>query len=151
MTFQLGLPQISLGVILLGIIQFLASFWISERLKVELQKENAVFIEKLRWELKVREQAERVAEYMAIARDLKESSSADDYRRTNQLAWELAMWLPENVYRIMGQAIAKPDENNNPLSVVVEVRKALLGESAGNLTQNDIIHHAPGIGKMDNR
>ncbi|MBW8009911.1 MAG: hypothetical protein FVQ83_01540 [Chloroflexi bacterium] len=145
MTFELGLPEIGLGVILLGIIQFLATLWISERLKAELQKGNSVFIEKLRWELKVREQAERVAEYMAIARDLSDQSSPVDYCKTNQLAWELAMWLPEEVYRSLGQALKNPDDETNILSVVVAIRKTLLGESSGNLSQEDIIHHAPGI------
>jgi hypothetical protein len=56
MTFELGLPEISLGVILLGVIQFLATLWFSERLKAELQKENAVFAETIKWDLKVREQ-----------------------------------------------------------------------------------------------
>jgi hypothetical protein len=57
MTIELGLPEISIGVILLGTIQFLASLWISEQLKASLQKENAVFLEKIRWDIKVREQA----------------------------------------------------------------------------------------------
>ncbi len=47
MTFELSLPEISLGVLLLGILQFLASLWISERLKASLQKENSVFLENL--------------------------------------------------------------------------------------------------------
>jgi hypothetical protein len=79
MTIELGLPEISLGGILLGTLQFFASLWISERLKASLQKENAVFLEKIRWVIKVREQAERVAEYMAIARDLKESDTFEVY------------------------------------------------------------------------
>ena len=147
MTFSIGLPEISLGVIAIGILQFLLSLWISERFKASLQTENLVFLEKLRWDLKVREQAERVAEYMAISRDLKENDSSETYRRINRLSWELAMWLPEEVYRAMGQAIAKPNETINPLSVVIDVRKILLGNGAGKLTQDDIIHHAPGIGK----
>lgn len=147
MKITLGLPEIALGVILLGVIQFLASLWISERLKASLQKENAMFLENLKWDLKVREQAAKVAEYMSIARDLKEADSPEEYRRINRLAWELAMWLPEDVYKAMTQAIAKPDGNVNPLSVVINVRRLLLGTASGKLTQDDIIHHAPGIGE----
>jgi len=84
---------------------------------------------------------------MAIARDLKQRGPPEDYREANRLAWELAMWLPADVYRAMGQALANPDSENNPLSVVIEVRKVLLGDDSGNLTQDDIIHHAPGIGE----
>jgi hypothetical protein len=147
MTFTLGLKEIGIGVILLGALQFLLQLWVSERLKASLQKENNVFLEKLRWEMKVREQARGVAEYMAIARDLKESESPENFRKVNQLAWELAMWLPEDIYRAMGRALTKPNEVDNPLAVVVAVRKILLGDSSGNLTQNDILQHAPGIGR----
>jgi hypothetical protein len=143
----LRLPEIALGVILLGTLQFLTSLLISERLKASLQKENAVFLENLRWDLKVREQAAKVANYLAIARDLNETDSQEEYRSINRLSWELAMWLPEDIYRAMGHAIAKPNKDINPLAVVVDVRKILLGATSGNLTQDDIIHHAPGIGK----
>jgi hypothetical protein len=146
MTFELGLPEISLGIILLGTIQFLASLWISERLKAELQKENAAFIETLKWDLKVREQAKRVAEYMALARRLNETSSDSDYESANQLSWELAMWLPDEIYKQMTTAIAQPNQDVNELSVTISVRKILLGEKAGTLGANDIAHHAPGIG-----
>lgn len=150
MTIELGLPEISIGVILLGTLQFLASLWISDRLKASLQKENAVFLEKIRWDIKVREQAERVAEYMAIARDLKESDTSEVYQRANRLNWELAMWLPEDLYKAMMDAIAKPNDKKNPLSVVVAIRKYLLGAAAGELSQDNIGHHAPGIGKNKN-
>jgi hypothetical protein len=58
------------------------------------------------------------------------------------------MWLPENVYKSISKALASPDENVNPLSVVIDVRKVLLGTKAGDLTSDDVIHHAPGIGKQ---
>ena len=150
MIIELGLPEISIGVILLGTVQFLATLWVSERLKASLQKENVVFLEKIRWDIKVREQAERVAEYLAIARDLNESDSSETYRRVNRLNWELAIWLPEDLYKAMMDAVAKPDDDNNPLSIVVAIRKYLLGDAAGELSQNNIGHHAPGIGKYIN-
>ena len=57
------------------------------------------------------------------------------------------MWLPTEVYRALGKALTKPDKDRNPGSVVIDVRKVLLGNAAGNLTQDDVIVHAPGIGK----
>ena len=98
-------------------------------------------------ELKAKERAERVAEYMSLARMLKDGSSEGEYLKANRLSWELAMWLPADVYRSMGKAISKPNSEHNPLSVVISVRKELLGNAAGDLTQEDIIHHSPGIGK----
>jgi hypothetical protein len=47
----------------------------------------------------------------------------------------------------MVQAIANPNQVNNELTVVIAVRKLLLKEKAGNLTEDQIAHHAPGIGK----
>ena len=89
MTLEIGLPEVSAGVILFAVLQYLTSIWISERLKTSLQKEHSTFLENLKWDLKVREQAVRVAEYLAFARNLK---------------------------------------------------------NAGNLTTENIAHHAPGIG-----
>jgi hypothetical protein len=147
MSIKLGLLEISIGVVLLSTLQFFVTLWITERLKASLQKENAKFVEKIRWDLKVREQAERVAEYMAMASDLKETDNEDTYRRANQLNWELAMWLPEDLYKAMVSAIALPnDPGNNPLSVVVAIRKYLLDTDEGELTSDNIAHHAPGIG-----
>jgi len=120
--------------------QFVGGVWLKSSI------ENSVKA-KYDLELKAKERAERVAEYMAIARDLKETSSEDSFSKANRLSWELAMWLPADVYRSMGKALSKPDEETNPLSVAILVRKVLLGANCGDLTQDDIIHHAPGIGR----
>jgi hypothetical protein len=131
----------------LTIMSLIAKTWVVERIKLALQKEHTKFNTDLQWEVKVRERAERVAEYISLARSLKEGSTEDEYRKANRLSWELAMWLPDEIYRQMVGAIANPNESNNELTVVVEVRKLLLKEKAGNLTENQIAHHAPGIGK----
>ena len=144
MTINIGITELSVGVIIIGLLQL----WISECLKASLQRENTKFVEKIRWDIKVREQAERVAEYMSIARNLKETDPPDIYQRANRLNWELAMWLPEDLYNAMMSAIAKPSDKINPLSVVIDIRKYLLGNSAGNLSQNNVGHHAPGIGEI---
>lgn len=147
MTFNLGLPEIGVGVILLASLQFLTSLWISERLKIALQKEHSTFLESLKWDIKVREQAVRVAEYLALARSLKQDSTESDYRKANQLSWELAMWLPDDIYKQMVSAITNPSKHINELTTVVSVRALLLKQKAGNLTSEDIAHHSPGIGK----
>lgn len=148
MTVEIGLAGVSAGIILFAVLQYLASLWISERLKTSLQKEHSQFLEYLKWDLKVREQAVRVAEYLALARNLKEDSPDTDYRKANQLSWELAMWLPEDIYKEMVTSIVSPNEKTNELSTVVSVRKLLLQKEAGNLTTENIAHHAPGIGKV---
>ena len=147
--FTLGWPEISLGVILFGALQYLASLLISERLKTSLQKEHSTFLENLKWELKAREQAVRVAEYLALARSLKDDTPESDYRKANQMSWELAMWLPEEIYKEMVGAITAPNEKANELTTVISVRNLLLKEKAGTLNSDNIAHHAPGIGKRN--
>ena len=147
MDILIGLSSAVSTTVLLGIAAFLARNWFLTRLNLSLRKEHSKFIEEIQWERKTREQAEKVAEYLAFARQLKEKSSEEDYIKANQLSWELAMWLPENIYNETVQAIANPSSNINVLSVVIGVRKLLLKEKAGSLSPKDIGHHAPGIGK----
>lgn len=134
--------------IFLTLVSLVAKTWIVERVKLVLQKEFAQFNTDLQWEVKVRERAERVAEYLSLARSLKKDSTEEEYRKANKLSWELAMWLPDDVYKQMVGAISNPSRNNNELSVVVSIRKILLENKAGNLSENDIAHHAPGIGRV---
>jgi hypothetical protein len=137
-------------VSLLAVVQALVSLWISERLKAALQLENARVYEALRWEVRVREQAAKVAEYLATIRELREDDPPDRYREVNRMSWELALWLPADVYRAMGQALVAPSSVQNELTVLLAVREHLLGTSAGDLTQDEIGVHGPGIGKYRN-
>jgi hypothetical protein len=132
---------------LITLITFISKTWIVERIKLALQKEHTQFNTDLQWEVKARERAERVAEYISLARSLRENSTEEEYRKANRLSWELAMWLPADIYSQMVLAIVNPNQANNELTVVIAVRKLLLKEKAGNLTENQIAHHAPGIGK----
>jgi hypothetical protein len=146
MTLNLGFVEISMGLVLLGALQYVIQLWLSERLKTSLQKEQTAFLERLKWDLKVREQAVGVAEYLALVNSIRDDSP-DDYRKANQMALELAMWLPARIYREMGHGIMKPSPEINNLTTVVKVRELLLGESIGNLTSDDILWHAPGVGR----
>ncbi len=150
MEIWIGIISSVSTTILLAILAFLAKNWFLERLKTSLQKEHSKFLQELQWETKAREQAEKVAEYLALARQLNEESPNEEYVKANQLSWELAMWLPEDVYKETVQAITNPNENINELSAVIAVRSLLLKEKAGNLNQEFVAHHAPGIGKQSN-
>ncbi|MHB1136951.1 MAG: hypothetical protein ACYCXR_08000 [Coriobacteriia bacterium] len=142
MTVTLGLPEVGLAALVLAALQFLVSLWVSERLKASLQKEHAEFLEKLKWGSKAREQAAHVAEYLAFVRYLSDKSPETDFRRANQMSWELAIWLPEDVYREMTRALVNPGPTANDLTTVLAVRRLLLGNDAGNLCSDDIAHHA---------
>lgn len=131
--------------ILIAALKYLLPLWIGERLKTSLRKEHSKFLEDLKWELKAREQAVKVAEYLVLIRDLKNDS---DYKKAMQLSWELAMWLPEEIYKEMGKAAVNETKQTNALTVVISVRKLLLQDKAGNLEPDNVIVHAPGIGKQ---
>lgn len=139
-----------LTVNLLSLISLMAKTWIVERIKLGLQKEHSQFNTDLQWEVKVRERAERVAEYLSLASSLREDSTEEEFRKANRLSWELAMWLPDDIYIQVINAIAHPNERQNNLTAIIAVRKLLLNDKAGKLTENDIAHHAPGIGKLPN-
>jgi len=131
--------------VLVTLFSLIAKTLIVEGIKNAFQKENTQFNTDLQWDVKVRERAERVAEYVSLARSLRTNSSEEEYRNANRLSWELAMWLPEDIYIQVAQSIANPSPILNELTVVIAVRKLLLKENAGNLTENQVAHHAPRI------
>lgn len=152
----------TLIILSIGAIQWLLSMLIKSRLeksieheynkkleeyKLVLQKEYSKFTNELILENKIKEQAEKVAEYLAFARNLKEDSSDEDYVKANKLSWDLALWLPEEIYKEITIALSNPNFKTNPLSVVISVRKLILKDRAGNLNSENIAHHAPGIGR----
>src|SRR5690348_7138368 len=94
---------------LLTVISLVAKTWIVERIKNALQKQHTQFSSDLQWEIKIKERAERVAEYISLARSLSEKSTEEEYRKANRLSWELAMWLPDEIYKQMILAIAAPN------------------------------------------
>jgi len=106
-------------------------------------------LEDYRFELKTREQASQIAEYAALAWTIKDTDNPETYRRVLQLSWQLFLWLPPDVYRKLGKGLVHKDAKELTESLV-EVRKLLLKDSAGNLGIDDIIIHGPGIGKKPN-
>lgn len=143
--------EIPLTIALGAIIVFFARNWIVERLKISLQRELEEFKSDLLWDQKIRVEAGKVAEYLSLVNDLPDNKStleaANDYRRANQLTWELAMWLPDETYKSVVKSIVYPDEKTNTLSTIIQVREILLGNASGNLNQDNIAFHAPGAGQ----
>jgi hypothetical protein len=97
---------------------------------------------------KRREQSFAVAEYVALARSLTETDNQQNYRRANQLAWQLFLWLPADVYRQLGKGLSNPANPEELIASLVAIRKSILEDDAGTLGPDDIIVHAPGIGRL---
>jgi len=94
--------------------------------------------------------SEMVCEYLALAATLeKEVDTKDAYRRANMLAWQLAIILPEPMYRKMVQALVNPSVDNNVLSIVCDVRNwmMMIPVERQTLTSEHLPFHAPGIGE----
>ena len=91
MEIKISLTTASFIVIAFFIIQFLLTNWTKSHIDNSVKVGYSKVIEDYKFDIKVREQATRVAEYLALARRLKETSPESDYERANQLSWELAM------------------------------------------------------------
>jgi hypothetical protein len=133
---------------LFAVLVFLMRQWFVSRLEQSLRKELSLFNADLERSNLIQLRAERVARYLALVHDLPDHNGPD-YREANQLAWELALWLPDDLYRMVVKSIAEESWDLNRLTVIAEVRRYLLGvQAAGNLTSDDIARHSPGIGKV---
>ncbi len=147
LTFQLW-AALGSGVLALAALQFAIGTWLKSRLEGSINHEYDKRLEEFKFQMKVREQAARVAEYMAHASQLKADSPAQDYEKANRMALELAMWLPADTYKHLGPAMANPSKQANPSTVAIDVRRILLGDKAGDLTSENVLCHAPGIGRQ---
>ena len=100
-------------------------------------------MEDLRYDVRIREQAAKTAEYLSLAWQLGADEDKQTYRRANQLGWELALYLPPDVYRHVCAAIATPGDDQNVLTALLAVRQHLLGKQTGDLVADELLLHAP--------
>jgi hypothetical protein len=80
-----------------------------------------------------------IAEYLALASTLRADSPPSDYQQANQIAFQLAMELDADLWRLVARAVAGGTVN--------ELWEAILaaGEpnAEGALTVSDAVVHAP--------
>ena len=136
----------SLLAILVGIVQFLLSIWIKSRLENSIKHEYDKLIEEYKVELNIKDRASKVAEYLAITiggrmdLDIKM-----DIIRANQLAWELALWLPDDLYLELKESLNPLNSNKdsvNEFKTLIKIREFLRKEKT-KLTDNDIFFNQP--------
>jgi hypothetical protein len=138
--------KLTLLFIALAFVQFLLAIWIKFRLEASIKAEKDRLLEEFKYQMRAKEQAAKVAEYFSYYFRLRETSSDEEYRRVNQLGWELALWLPTDVYREVSRAVRLNSDEHNILSSLIAVRK-LLKSQPGDLSPNELFSHAPGVGK----
>ena len=149
MQFIVENAKIIIELLGIVVVQFLATGWVKTRLEASIKLENDRVVEEYKYEIRAKEQAAKIAEYFAYYFRLKAESSESDYRTANKLAWELALWLPQELYLQVREAVVNPDNNSNILSTIVAARKLLL-KNPGSLTSEDIFFHAPNAGLHKN-
>jgi len=149
MTVTFGIPELAIGTLLFTGLQFIVAKWAAERIRASMTRKTAELLEDKKRDERIRLQAAKVAEYLSIAYYLKDDDPSDVYQRANKLGWELALWLPDDLYIKVVRGITERTRDDNPLSVLQDVRKYLLKDKAGGLTQDNIAHHYPEIGNTN--
>lgn len=96
---------------------------------------------------KARDVIEKLTAYLALASSLGKDSSIGDYRAANALSWQLAVMLPESLYRQVNTAISSPTEEVNILTVVAEAGKVFFKGYAGTVPPDNMMWHAPDAAK----
>jgi len=92
-------------------------------------------IEDYKIQLSNRSKAAKVAEFLT-----ENISPNPDYVKLNGYAMDLSLWLPTEIYRNLGRCICHEDKAPTPKQILIEVRKYLLKDAAGDLKHDDIIH-----------
>lgn len=108
-------------------------------------------VEEYKFNIYQRKQAEKVAELFAKwikyngKEDelLNEEQKRDHFEGLNRLAWELAMWIPDEkiVKKIMGKLCHKSDTDIK--QIILEIRELILNKKSKELKWEELVHFAP--------
>lgn len=119
------------AVALLAALQWFLTTLIESRMKYEYDLK----LEDYKRELQIRDQAAKVAEFLAFA-----GSTNADPMKFNEQAWALSLWLPTDIYIEIAKLLAG-DKSGKPVKeILIDVRKLLLGDKAGSLNADKILH-----------
>jgi hypothetical protein len=135
MTINISFWSASFIILAWAALQFLAAEWIKARLSKSIEHEYQRKLEEYRYDIKVREQAARVAEYLSLR-----NSDKNDVFLMNKLSWELALWLPAEIYQKMAHVVVNNPDAQKYKELIIEVRRLLLKDSNDKLTWDNIIH-----------
>lgn len=132
-------------LILIPIFQLIISSYISSKIEKSISHKYDKVIEDYKYNLKIKEQASIIAEYVSIIVQNKiDPNNKFDYNKANQLAFQLALLLPDDLYLELKVALdPKSDINEtNIYKVLLKVRNYLRNEDT-KITDEDIIWHFP--------
>lgn len=137
-----------LVLILFTATPFLASQWVENSMRTYYERQ----MEDYRQQIETRNRAALIAEYVSmwyVAGHINDADSMEKiefYQRMNKLSFELALFLPAEIYKELGPALVRQADAKTPADVLVDVRKHLL--VAGDLTSENIIYHWPNLKQL---
>jgi len=124
LIIQLGWTHISVAVILIGILQFLISWWFKYRLQESIKYEYAEKLKDYEFMLKKREQAASIAKLLAEY----SYKTKEDNREYVADIWSLSLWLPAPlVCHLTEFLVGKNSEFHDPKDLLIKIRKELHG------------------------
>lgn len=125
---------VAANVVAFAVLQFIATTWLKARLEASLRDESNTRQENLRFALRQKEQAAMIAALLA-----EWSANSVDKKRLNQLAWEAALWLPEDEARELSKTLSHGQSAKSAKDILIAVRKHMKGAEDG-LTAAEIVH-----------
>ena len=103
-------------------------------------------VEKYKFDIYKRKQAEKVAELFATwIRKKKIIKGDEEYcEKLNHLAWGLAMWIPDEklVKKIMDR-LANKSKALSIKKIIIEMREFILQNKSKELKSDDLVHFFP--------
>lgn len=124
-----------------GVVQFLISILIKNRLEKSIGLHYSKQLEEYKYQMEARKEAAKVAEYLSSLFQNPDAKSPE----LNKTAWELALWLPSEVYRKMAVTVVENRDLRSFKELLIEVRQVLKNPPSENdkkpLNWDNIIHH----------
>lgn len=132
---QAGFRDISLAIVLLAILQFLISLWLKSRLEASIKYSYERKMAEFQYELKIREHGTIIADFFSEWA----KGAAADMTKLRRLSMELSLLLPSELYKDFGKCTTYQPNGPNSNKLLIEIRKYILKDSAGDLKDTDII------------
>jgi hypothetical protein len=143
-VIQLGLQDAIWVLLGLAVVQILVSLWFKTRLESSIKHSYDKLLKQYESQVKIREQAARVAEFLALA-----FSPTIEPMRFNQLAWELSLWLPAPLVCDISRCLAGEKDAKTPKEILIEVRRILLQAPNDTLRPENLLHREDPLGRAE--
>lgn len=144
----ISFTQLTIGLLLIGFLQWILSFWIKSRLIESIKHEYSIKLEDIRFSQLQRQKAELISKFFAKwikfqgkeDQFLKPNELIEYYEQLNQMSLELSIWLKDEelLSKIMGRL--KRDENSpNIRQLTGRVRKLVQENKKDGFDPEEII------------